>query len=78
MPAKIPQRPGTTKRSHRPTVEDVMSDTLTPLANEYWAPGAKNLKPFDPAVIQDIYKKELSTFMPGRVTILEFSQYFEK
>jgi hypothetical protein len=62
----------------RPTVEDVVQDALTPLARDYWAPGAPELKPYDAKVIQTVYKEELATFVPGRVTILEFSQYFEK
>ena len=65
-------------RQYRPTVKDVLSDSLTPIAQQYWAPGQPRLKPYDPAVIEDIYKRELCKFDPTQVTILEFSQYLEK
>ena len=76
----VPQPPGVGKKRHgaRPTVDDGMSDALTPLAQQYWAPGAGARKPFDADIIQQIYTRELSSFDTARVAILEFSQYFEK
>lgn len=57
---------------------DVTQDSLTPLAQAYWAPGQSSLRPYEPRIIEDIYKQELVGGDSTRVTILEFSQYLEK
>jgi hypothetical protein len=66
--------------SSAPTVEDIIHDSLTPICNEYWAPGNKEQKPYDPQVIEDIYSKELKDADPTstKIQILEFSSYLEK
>ena len=74
------------KRSHRPTVEDVLTHSLTPLAHQYWAPSPSpavtvtTTRVFDPQVIERVYQQELLAhqFEASRITILEFSQYLEK
>jgi len=63
---------------HRPTVEDVVSDVLTTVAQAYWAPGQTKLQAYNAQIVEDIYARELSTFDIARVAILEFSQYLEK
>ncbi len=63
-----------------PTVEQIQSDIITRLANQYWAPYSTIERlPFDPKIIEDVYKNELlgSKFSTKRVMLLEFSQYLE-
>ncbi|XP_013384354.1 intron-binding protein aquarius-like [Lingula anatina] len=63
-----------------PTVEQIQSDIITQLANQYWSPqrGATRL-PFNPKIIDDIYQKEIlgTKFAMRRTMMLEFSQYLE-
>ncbi|KAK7598066.1 hypothetical protein V9T40_006301 [Parthenolecanium corni] len=63
-----------------PTVDQIISDRITQLANQYWAPySAGSHLPFNADVIENIYFKEilLSKFSIRRVMMLEFSQYLE-
>ena len=64
-----------------PTAHDIIHDALTPVANDYWAPGAGPYKPFDGAVIESIYCKELQPVggqISTRTVMLELSSYLEK
>lgn len=45
---------------HAPTVRDLITDELAPLANQYWAPGADKLQGFEPAIIDNIYSQHLA------------------
>lgn len=68
------------KTSATPTVDQIISDRITQLANQYWAPySAGTHLPFDAAIVEDIYFKEIlnSKFSIRRVMMLEFSQYLE-
>jgi len=58
------------------TVEDIYKNTLTPLANQYWAGPA--VKPFDAKIIVDIYQ-ELANEQDAqaKITVLEASSYLE-
>ena len=62
-----------------PTVQEIVADSLTPLANQYWAPGKENLKAFNPKIVDDIYKNELADkpLINDRVMLLELSSYLE-
>jgi len=68
----------TGRRGVVPTVEQIVSDQITQLANQYWAPGVKK-RDYKPQVVDDIYRKEIkgSKFAVKRVMLLEFSQYLE-
>jgi hypothetical protein len=64
-----------------PTVTEIISDHLTQLSLEYWAPNSpKQLKPFDPQIIETIYTKELAekSFNISRIMLLELSRYLEQ
>ena len=69
--------------SSRPlTVSDLLSDTLTPLANAYWAPGQAEHAPYDPGLIQRIYASHLASpsspsSSASSLTVLELSAYLE-
>ncbi|XP_067030979.1 RNA helicase aquarius-like [Acropora muricata] len=69
---------GTRRKGLAPTVEQISSDRLTQLANQYWVPG-EGKKPYQPQIIDDIYRKEIkgSKFAVKRIMLLEFSQYLE-
>ncbi|XKL64533.1 hypothetical protein PGB90_004619 [Kerria lacca] len=63
-----------------PTVDQIISDRITQLASQYWAPNSEGLHlQFNPGIIEDIYFKEIvqSKFSIRRVMMLEFSQYLE-
>ncbi|KAG5894903.1 hypothetical protein JTB14_030608 [Gonioctena quinquepunctata] len=63
-----------------PTVQQIISDRITELAEKYWAPHSKQKHlPYDPDVIEDIYMQDIrgSNFSVRRIMILEFSQYLE-
>nr|XP_033807712.1 RNA helicase aquarius isoform X1 [Geotrypetes seraphini] len=62
-----------------PTVAQIQAESVTQLANKYWAPHVKNKLPFDFKVIEDIYEKEIakSRFSIRKIMLLEFSQYLE-
>lgn len=66
-------------RTFLPTVKDIISDNLTPIANAFWAPGNKDLKPFNPEIIDEIYEKELQNApqVNDRIILLELSSYLE-
>lgn len=68
-------------RIHTPTVTEIISDRLTKLSLDYWAPstsGNEEIKPFDPKIIEDIYYKEiLQENNLSRVMLLELSLYLE-
>jgi hypothetical protein len=65
------------------TVDDILSDDLTQVANAYWAPGNQSVLPFSPEVIEKIYQEDL-TASDGklvdivRLVLLEISHYLEK
>ena len=44
-----------------PTVEQIAKDTLTQISHKYWSPPDESqaIEPFDPNLIEDIYKNEL-------------------
>ena len=50
-----------TGKGFTPTVDQIANDTLTQISNQYWSPSDETitLKPFDPVLIEDIYKNEL-------------------
>ncbi|KAL6049950.1 Intron-binding protein aquarius [Balamuthia mandrillaris] len=62
---------------HAPTVDQIVSDKLTQLSLNYWAPGAEDLRPFDPQIIERIYNEELHGFALDRIMLLELSHYLE-
>ncbi|XP_071955366.1 RNA helicase aquarius-like isoform X2 [Antedon mediterranea] len=71
---------GTKKQGPAPTVNQIISDSLTQLASRFWAPNSPiPLQPFDPKVVEDVYLNELvkTKFAIRRVMLLEFSQYLE-
>ncbi|CAH1791178.1 unnamed protein product [Owenia fusiformis] len=71
---------GKKKGAIAPTVEQIQSDIITRLANQYWAPYSNVPRlPYEPKIVEDIYKKELlaTRFASRRVMLLEFSQYLE-
>ena len=67
------------QRRFQPTLGEIESDKLTKLSNEYWAPHTERThKPYDPAVIEDIYNSELNhRESQRRIMLLEYSQYLE-
>ncbi|KAJ8928414.1 hypothetical protein NQ314_019003 [Rhamnusium bicolor] len=63
-----------------PTVEQIISDRITQLAEKYWAPHSKEKHlEYDPNIIEDIYMQDIrgSNFSIRRIMVLEFSQYLE-
>jgi intron-binding protein aquarius len=77
-PPKIPVGPKPAFLT--PTVVEIIADPLTQLSLEYWAPNSpKQLKPFDPQVIETIYNQELAgkSFNVSRIMLLELSRYLE-
>jgi len=54
-----------TGKGFTPTVDQIANDTITQISSQYWATldttstANNNLRPFDPVLIQDIYKNEL-------------------
>jgi len=75
---KLPRARARRRAAFTPTVAQIVGDKLTKLANEYWATTSKELKSFNPKLIQDVYKQELSAFDESRAMLLEFSCYLEK
>nr|XP_018901599.1 PREDICTED: intron-binding protein aquarius [Bemisia tabaci] len=74
------KQPDTSKtKSRAPTIDQINADRITQLANQYWAPNAKNKEQYDPKIIEDIYYKEIlgSKFSLRRVMMLELSQFLE-
>ncbi|GIY28638.1 RNA helicase aquarius [Caerostris extrusa] len=72
------------KKETVPTVAQINADSITQLANKYWAPNRPDKLTSDPAtistdVINDIYANEIvvSWFSIRRVMVLELSQYLE-
>jgi hypothetical protein len=64
-----------------PTVSEIITDPLTQISLEYWAPNSpKQLKPFDPQIIEMIYKQELveKSYNVSRIMLLELSRYLEQ
>jgi intron-binding protein aquarius len=77
-----PDEASVKKSGAAPTVQEILSDRLTQLANEYWAPGseAKTKGVFKAEVVDQIFKDELTgdaKFVAHRVVLLEFSCYLE-
>ncbi|KFM82461.1 Intron-binding protein aquarius, partial [Stegodyphus mimosarum] len=69
-----------TKSEPLPTVAQIDADTVTQLANKYWAPHIfKQRVEFDSSIINDLYTDEIlgSGFAIRRIMLLEFSQYLE-
>ncbi len=68
-----------TKKLFTPTVKEIVTDRLTQLSLEYWLPGAdgKPTRPFDPSVVEDIYRDELRELALPRIMLLELSHYLE-
>ncbi|XP_076053378.1 RNA helicase aquarius [Oratosquilla oratoria] len=62
------------------TVDQISTDRLTYLGQQYWSPETKEShSPYDPQVIEDIYETEvkLTDFNIKRIVVLELSQYLE-
>ena len=65
------------------TVSDLLADTLTPLANSYWAPGQPSHLPFDADLIPKLYTQHIapatasSTAASSSLQVLELSAYLE-
>jgi intron-binding protein aquarius len=80
--SRIDEEGGSKKRAkttaNAPTIQDIMEDKLTPIANMYWGPG-QSVRPFDAKIIEDIYNQELahSPIVSPRVVLLELSSYLE-
>jgi len=75
MPAVGKRRGGV-----NPTVDQIETDRLTRIANEYWAPfSSLTKKPYEPRLIDDIYTKEINgtLYNVRRIMLLEYSQYLE-
>ncbi|KAF2366652.1 Intron-binding protein aquarius N-terminal [Trinorchestia longiramus] len=63
------------------TVDQISTDHVTLLAQEYWLPSTVGShKPYNPQIIDDIYCQEIrdSNFSSRRIVVLELSQYLEK
>ncbi|GFV81916.1 RNA helicase aquarius [Trichonephila clavipes] len=72
------------KKESLPTVAQINADSITVLANKYWAPNRKSKVDSDQTIISDdvineIYENEIiaSDFSIRRIMVLEFSQYLE-
>ena len=62
------------------TVQQLSTDPITGLGQEFWSPATKgHHKPFDPQVVESVYKKEIkgTNFNSSRIVVLELSQYLE-
>ncbi|VDO09319.1 unnamed protein product, partial [Brugia timori] len=59
------------------TVGSVMTTKAIQIARQYWAPYSLHSRPFDPNLVDAVYKNELlqNLFMQKKVVVLEFSQY---
>lgn len=69
------------KRKGAFTVDQIKSDKLTLLANQYWSPqDNQELLPFNADIILDIYRNDIIGAGPHQrnIVMLEFSQYLEK
>uniref|UniRef100_A0AAF5PUK5 Intron-binding protein aquarius n=3 Tax=Wuchereria bancrofti TaxID=6293 RepID=A0AAF5PUK5_WUCBA len=62
------------------TTKAIQEDPLMEIARQYWAPYSLHNRPFDPNLIDTVYKNELlqNLFMQKKVVVLEFSQYLER
>ncbi|KAJ7384679.1 hypothetical protein OS493_020260 [Desmophyllum pertusum] len=47
------------RRNAVPTVDQITSDRITQLSNQYWAPGEDKKKPYKPQIVDDIYREEI-------------------
>ncbi|XP_063707017.1 RNA helicase aquarius [Culicoides brevitarsis] len=79
MPRKVVKKEKTTKvKGNTVTVADIKADKITQLAHQYWSLETKdNHLPFDPKVVDDIYRHEIQSNQRQRIVMLEFSQYLE-
>ena len=62
------------------TVDQITSDRITFLAQQYWSPDTKDQHlPYDPQIIEDVYQTEVkaTSFSLRRIIVLELSQYLE-
>ncbi|KAK6179554.1 hypothetical protein SNE40_011884 [Patella caerulea] len=74
------QQPQTEKKRGALTVEQIQSDKITQLAQEFWSTEAiKNGAAFNPGIIEEIYKEEIikTNFSSKRIMMLEFSRFLE-
>ena len=84
LPLKRP-RPSPSSSSPSPSrpllVSDVLSDSLTPIANSYWAPGQPTHLPFDASLIPSLYTSHLTPpsplTPPPSLSLLDLSGYLE-
>ena len=81
---KRPRTDASATSAGRPlTVSDLLADTLTPLANSYWAPGQPSHLPFDPTLIPKLYTEHIapatasSSATSSSLQVLELSAYLE-
>ncbi|GBL77335.1 RNA helicase aquarius [Araneus ventricosus] len=72
------------KKDILPTVAQIKADSITQLANKYWAPNRQNRLESDPSaisvdIINNVYVDEIvaSDFSVRRIMVLELSQYLE-
>jgi hypothetical protein len=65
---------------HAPSVQNIVSDPLTHLSLQYWAPGSEQKKPFDAKIVEQIFQKELDPQKMdlSRIMLLEVGFYLEK
>eukprot|EP00742_Colponemidia_sp_Colp-10_P003252 GILJ01003462.1.p1 GENE.GILJ01003462.1~~GILJ01003462.1.p1 ORF type:complete len:1476 (+),score=301.52 GILJ01003462.1:977-5404(+) len=65
------------RKSQAPTVQDIISDQFTALANAHWAPSVTN-NSFSNQLVEQIYNSvKESDFDISRIMLLEFSGYLE-
>ena len=68
-------------KSRALTVDQISTDRVTLLAQEYWSPDTvESHLAYNPQIIEDIYQSEIkfTDFSSRRIIVLELSQYLEK
>ncbi|CAI4223582.1 unnamed protein product [Auanema sp. JU1783] len=75
MVAQSDRKPNATHVS----IDDFENDTITEVAAKFWAPFTQNHAPYDPKLIETIYKNEMvnTRYSPKRTVMLEFSHFLE-
>lgn len=63
------------KNLGNPTVQEILEDDLTGLSKKYWSETSGE---FNPAIVKQIFDKELQSFDLQRIVMLELSHYLEK
>ena len=69
------------KRPQKLLVHEIVSDPLTLISLDYWAPNSpKNQKPFNKDLIEKIFNEEIvaKNYDLSRIMLLELSFYLEK